>query len=148
MTDTELQEKLDQLAAQTECYRRMSALNQTQAEALTGDAGRLAQFAADKALLMKQIERHEERLAPFKREWPNHRESLAGDWVERFEHQMGVLRGALEELIAGENEMLARFASRKQHLKGEMDKVKRARKVPSAYKQDTREGPRHFDERQ
>ncbi len=144
MTDPDLQEILDQLTAQCGCYEQMLALNAQ--HALTGDTSQLAQFASDKAALMTRIEVHDERLLPFKRDWPSLRTSLTPDWIEKLQAKMDDLRAALKGLIDGENELLAQFTSRKQQLKGEFDALAKARKVPTAYRQAGGGTSQHFDE--
>ena len=59
---------------------------------------------------------------------------------------MAALRAALEALIEGENELLAQFSSRKQQVLGEMEGIKKARKVPAAYRQGGGDRSQHFDE--
>jgi len=139
---------LDALVAQLNCYKQMVSMNTNDGDALSGDAGRLAQFAADKARLMGEIEQHEQLLAPLKKSWASYRMELDPTWVGKLETAMGGVRTALKALIEDENELLAQFSSRKLQLRGEMDTVKKARKMPSAYRQAGANDSQHFDEMQ
>lgn len=125
---------IDALAEQVNCYRRLSKLTQIQHDHVRQSrTEQLLEVLQARQEVLEQITRHEQVVAPAKRQWPEYLMSLKPNDRGRAETLMAETRTLLQQITAADRDDALVLQQRKLSLGREINRAAVGRKVNQKY---------------